>query len=470
VAIVGLVILAACGLLVVSIMERSTWSLAHLAFWTVVCVLSELLWFRAPTGESFTSLGTSTKLAAAFVCGVWPAVVVSWLSTLIGNVVFRRAPWYKALYNASQLALACAVAAAVYRIAGEKPLADPMLSPLVGLPSVVDILSTSRYMRAVLTAGAAYSLSNTLLMAWLLSVMSKRRFLSLLKENSLQPESLQTLAASILLVPLLVLLYGLTGIIGILVLFLLLGLVLVANRRYLAVVRAQDSLLRTERMAAMGDVAEEIGSALGDYLKQLKERTEALMGMAQGRAEGKILKSADIIQSNVGQMSAMIEGLVAFSHTEAVKRMSDLNELVGKTVEFIRPQNRFDDVEFDIRLDPELGLVKSDPGQIQQVLINLLANAADAMNEAHSDFRRILVQTERIAGGKRVRIKVADSGPGIPKESLPRVFEPHFTTKKTGHGFGLSTAFRIAQNHNGSIQAGNQNHGGAEFLLELPAA
>jgi C4-dicarboxylate-specific signal transduction histidine kinase len=146
----------------------------------------------------------------------------------------------------------------------------------------------------------------------------------------------------------------------------------------------------------------------------------------------------------------------------------DLNELVTRTVEFVRPQNRFDGVTMDVDLDPGLPPVVLDGGRIQQVLINLLANAADALKEAGVTKPRIQVRTSRVDGA--VGIRVTDNGPGIPEENLTRVFEPHFTTKATGHGFGLATSFKIVASHGGRIEAENRQEGGAEFSIQLPRA
>ena len=84
--------------------------------------------------------------------------------------------------------------------------------------------------------------------------------------------------------------------------------------------------------------------------------------------------------------------------------------------------------------------------------------------------KKIFAETHFDPNAQRIKISFADNGPGIPEANLGRIFEPHFTTKVTGHGFGLATVFRIAANHRGSIQAANLPTGGARFLLDLPNA
>jgi two-component system NtrC family sensor kinase len=114
---------------------------------------------------------------------------------------------------------------------------------------------------------------------------------------------------------------------------------------------------------------------------------------------------------------------------------------------------------------PEL---RADPGQLQQVLLNLFINAADAMAEAEMPRRVITVSQEYDERARHVNVRVADSGPGIPTSILSKVFEPHFTTKAEGHGFGLSTSYRIVTNHGGQISVDSGPGQGACFTVTLP--
>jgi len=470
IAIVTGIILLGMGLVAVSVVLQGRMHPAVPLFWILLCVTSELFWSRTVLGDSVHSLAAPTKLSAIFILGPWPALPVIWISTLAGNLLFRRSAWYKALYNASQLTVTGAAAGLVYLGAGGRTLLSEVeRNPLVGPPDITRILAGSGFLTAFLLAGLAYIVVNSTLMAWLMSTVTGRRLHLVWQENCLYPEEIQSNAALVLLSPLLMLLYGAMGVVGLIVLFATLGLVLVATQRYVALVKAQDSLVRGERMAAMGDMAEEIGDTLGKNLEDLKQRTSALLVRSGSLADEKLQKSVDIIHENVGRMSALIEGLAAFSHRETLRAPTDLNELLRRTIEFVRPQNRFDGIEFAVALAGDLPPADVDAGQIQQVFINLFANAADAMQD--SPVRRVEVASGFDSKTSRVRVTVRDTGPGIPKDSLPRIFDPHFTTKPTGHGFGLSTAFRIVENHQGSIQASNlTSTEGAEFLIELPAA
>jgi signal transduction histidine kinase len=108
-----------------------------------------------------------------------------------------------------------------------------------------------------------------------------------------------------------------------------------------------------------------------------------------------------------------------------------------------------------------------DPAQLQQVLLNLFSNAADALGESGRTDPRITVRTRVVRGGE-AELTVEDNGPGIPEEALTKLFEPAFTTKPDGHGFGLSTTYRIVRNHGGTIIAENAPREGARFTLVFP--
>jgi signal transduction histidine kinase len=112
--------------------------------------------------------------------------------------------------------------------------------------------------------------------------------------------------------------------------------------------------------------------------------------------------------------------------------------------------------------------VKGDRIQLQQVILNLIVNAMDAMSGMPSVARRITVSTAR--DGNSADLSVSDAGPGVPSEKLKQVFEPFFTTKPEGMGMGLSIARTIIEAHGGQLSAENQAGRGAAFRIRLPLA
>ena len=114
---------------------------------------------------------------------------------------------------------------------------------------------------------------------------------------------------------------------------------------------------------------------------------------------------------------------------------------------------------------------EADPVQLEQVVINLLRNAAEAVPDEATE-RRVTARgsRERDAGGREwARVEIEDTGAGIPEADLQRIFIPFFTTKSKGHGVGLALAHRVATEHGGTLSASNSPGGGAAFTLRLPA-
>ena len=157
-----------------------------------------------------------------------------------------------------------------------------------------------------------------------------------------------------------------------------------------------------------------------------------------------------------------------FSGAEPKMERVDVNALLQRSIEFVRTQNRFDGVEWDIALCEPAPELRADPGQLQQVLLNLFMNAADAMNaEANLARKAISIVTTRDDRAGMLKVVVQDTGPGVPTSNLTKIFEPHFTTKPDGHGFGLSTSYRIVASHGGRIVVENPGQG-ARFTVTLP--
>jgi signal transduction histidine kinase len=112
-------------------------------------------------------------------------------------------------------------------------------------------------------------------------------------------------------------------------------------------------------------------------------------------------------------------------------------------------------------------IVKGDRVQLEQVILNLVANAIDALAERRGDDRRITVRTH-LLDQDTAKLSVSDTGPGVRPDALKQIFEPFFTTKQSGMGMGLSIARNIVEAHNGRLWAENQAGAGAIFCLTLP--
>jgi signal transduction histidine kinase len=135
---------------------------------------------------------------------------------------------------------------------------------------------------------------------------------------------------------------------------------------------------------------------------------------------------------------------------------------------FIRSQNRFDGVDFKYKFDSQLPHVTADKSQIQQVILNLLNNAADAISPNSDRSKTIILKTQFLPESRLARISVIDNGVGFTDENLGKIFRQHFTSKESGHGFGLLAVKRVIKNHGGNVSAERNPEGGAIFNIEFP--
>jgi len=145
----------------------------------------------------------------------------------------------------------------------------------------------------------------------------------------------------------------------------------------------------------------------------------------------------------------------------------DLNSLVRDVVDLLGHQAALGGVKLVPSLDSRLPRVRGDRVQLQQVVLNLLLNAIQAASSQHAGAPAVSLVTDR--SGTVVRLIVTDSGPGIPPDSMTRIFDPFYTTRPDGLGIGLSISRSIIEVHGGELTAGNQPSGGAEFVVALPA-
>ena len=234
--------------------------------------------------------------------------------------------------------------------------------------------------------------------------------------------------------------------------------------------RLAEQLLQQEKLAAIGQLVSGVAHELNNPLAGVMAYTELLMVSSSVAAEPETRQALETIRHEAMRASKIVSHLLTFARRQPAERVEvDLNSIVNDTLALRRYAIRTAQIELDVVLDPALPRTWADPFQLQQVLLNLIGNAEQALNEWPGT-RRIEIRTQR--AGERLVIAVSDSGPGVAEEQRDRIFNPFFTTKPVGQGtgLGLSISDGIVREHGGRIRVESQPGQGATFIVELPIA
>lgn len=239
----------------------------------------------------------------------------------------------------------------------------------------------------------------------------------------------------------------------------------------------EDQLQQARRMEAVGRLAGGVAHDFNNLLTIIKGYVELALNRVAGSPElrGNIQQIADAAERAV----TLVRQLLAFSRKQVLKpKVLDLNSVVLNMDKMVR-RLISETIEMRTRIEKKLGSVKADPGQIEQVILNLIVNARDAM----PDGGKLWIETGNvelnssvahdqafIKPGQYVMLSVTDTGVGISAEALPHIFEPFYTTKETsrGTGLGLSTVYGIVKQSGGHIAVNSELGKGTTFKVYLP--
>jgi signal transduction histidine kinase len=226
----------------------------------------------------------------------------------------------------------------------------------------------------------------------------------------------------------------------------------------------QSKLLQTEKLAVLGQMVSGIAHELSNPLTSILGYAQRLLSNREGA--GRTPEARQIFQEAERAGNILRQLLLNARETIPERRSVSLNHIVLQAMELQRFSLEAEKIQVQVNLDPDLPTVHGDPGQLQQVLMNLLGNSRHAI-EQRGRGGTIQLRTKKLEG-QRMLLEVADDGPGVPQAILARIFDPFFTTKPAGVGTGLGLAIvlSVVREHGGQVHVLNPPGGGAVFQIE----
>ena len=233
---------------------------------------------------------------------------------------------------------------------------------------------------------------------------------------------------------------------------------------------AHEELAHISRLSTMGEMASSLAHELNQPLAAIVNRAYVLELKALGEPDTKAIREhVEIIREQSLRAGEIVTSVRNMAKRSTRKRRAvSLNDLVGKSLVMLEPEFRQLGVVLHRELNDEIPGVRVDEIQIQQILMNLVRNAVDAMRDVNRSDRALRITTS-LGDLNHVVLRVADSGPGVTKDRAESIFEPFQTTKPNGMGMGLAICKSIAESHAGQLVVERIDSPGAVFRLTLPA-
>jgi two-component system sensor histidine kinase AtoS len=241
----------------------------------------------------------------------------------------------------------------------------------------------------------------------------------------------------------------------------------------------ERSTRQAEKLAALGKLGAGLAHELNNPIGIITSRIELMLEEARRTRDlpEEIVADLQVLHRNAQRVAKITSNLLSFARRSPGKMgPADLNHIVEETLLLVEKTATKEGIVISRRMASDLPRIRGDQNALQQVVLNLLNNAREAMNGGGA----ITIVTRLRGSGLGVRgspgepaavvLEVSDNGPGIPPEALPKIFDPFYTTKPQGTGLGLSVTYRIIRDHRGTIDVQSKPGQGTTFVLTFPAA
>ena len=239
------------------------------------------------------------------------------------------------------------------------------------------------------------------------------------------------------------------------------------HSREIALHKAQEQLVQSEKMAAFGQLGAGIAHEVKNPLAGILGYTQ--LSLRKVEKETQIYKNLLIIEKETKRCKEIIESLLRFARQEKYNvELVEINRVIKDAAAIVDHQLGINQIRLEMELVPGLPQIMGNANQIQQVLMNLMLNAQQAMDGTPG----VVKLNSRLLDAGHIELRVSDNGPGMSEEVKARLFEPFFTTKTSGNGtgLGLSVSFGIIKDHRGEIRIESEPGAGATFIISLPVA
>jgi len=226
---------------------------------------------------------------------------------------------------------------------------------------------------------------------------------------------------------------------------------------------------RSEKLVTLGTIAAGIAHELNNPIGIISSRIELMLADAESRKlPAEVEEDLHVLHRNALRVSKTAQGLLTLARQRPKQRKRiDLNAEIEETLLLVGKQMTKDEIQVDTVLDRTLPPIVGDPVALQEVLLNLLMNAREAMSGGGT----VRIETDRMPGRPDwIRLAVADTGCGVAPEAITKLFDPFYTNKASGTGLGLWISKRVVRDHRGTIEVQSEPGRGATFIVTLPSA